>query len=400
MDVEVSGGNPSLSASGIATEAKQDAEAILIGAVGETAPASDTASSGINGRLQRIAQRITSLIALLPSSIGQKTKVGSLSVALASDQVVTVSDPDGSSQTVSLAVTTAGDYLQLNTNGASQLTFSMTGAFSGLVAVQGSADGTYFQGLPIYDFTAFSKQDYCGDNNLYSCSIGGFKVVRVKQITLVSGTPTMNVWLNSGVGPQMVMSPAAAGFYTTANLRDGGGNAVNFGQAAMAASLPVTIASNQSAVPSSQSGTWNVGTVTTVTNVVHVDDNSSSLTVDGTISNKTIGDATNTNALSSAASTALAASLVIKASAGRLYQLTGVNTKSSAQYIQVHNTTSLPADTAVPILLIYVPATSTFSIDFNTIGRYFATGITVCNSSTAATKTVGSADCWFNAEYL
>lgn len=34
----------------------------LIGAVNETAPASDTASSGLNGRLQRIAQRLTSLL--------------------------------------------------------------------------------------------------------------------------------------------------------------------------------------------------------------------------------------------------------------------------------------------------------------------------------------------------
>lgn len=34
----------------------------LVGAVNETAPATDTASSGLNGRLQRIAQRITALI--------------------------------------------------------------------------------------------------------------------------------------------------------------------------------------------------------------------------------------------------------------------------------------------------------------------------------------------------
>lgn len=56
------------------------------GSLTETAPATDTASSGLNGRLQRIAQRITSLIALFPTSIGQKTKAGSLSVVLASDQ--------------------------------------------------------------------------------------------------------------------------------------------------------------------------------------------------------------------------------------------------------------------------------------------------------------------------
>lgn len=45
------------------------APAAEIGIVTETAPASDTASSGVNGRLQRIAQRLTSLIALLPSAL-------------------------------------------------------------------------------------------------------------------------------------------------------------------------------------------------------------------------------------------------------------------------------------------------------------------------------------------
>lgn len=56
------------------------------GALTETAPATDTASSGLNGRLQRIAQRITSLITLLPTSLGQKTMANSLAVVVASDQ--------------------------------------------------------------------------------------------------------------------------------------------------------------------------------------------------------------------------------------------------------------------------------------------------------------------------
>jgi hypothetical protein len=56
-----------------------------VGSVTETAPATDTASSGLNGRLQRIAQRLTSLIALLPSSLGIKTAANSLSIAPASD---------------------------------------------------------------------------------------------------------------------------------------------------------------------------------------------------------------------------------------------------------------------------------------------------------------------------
>ncbi len=69
-----------------ATEATLAAAATLYGAVTETAPASDTASSGLNGRLQRIAQRLTSLIALLPANLGQKTSANSLAVTVASDQ--------------------------------------------------------------------------------------------------------------------------------------------------------------------------------------------------------------------------------------------------------------------------------------------------------------------------
>ena len=50
-----------------------------LGIVTETAPATDTASSGLNGRLQRIAQRITSLIALIPTAL---TSLGNFKVSL------------------------------------------------------------------------------------------------------------------------------------------------------------------------------------------------------------------------------------------------------------------------------------------------------------------------------
>jgi hypothetical protein len=50
------------------------------GIITETAPATDTASSGLNGRLQRMAQRITSLIAQIPATLGPKTPALSLSM--------------------------------------------------------------------------------------------------------------------------------------------------------------------------------------------------------------------------------------------------------------------------------------------------------------------------------
>ncbi len=62
--VPVSG---TVAVTGVATEATLDART---GALTETAPASDTASSGINGRLQRIAQRLSTMIGVLPTALG------------------------------------------------------------------------------------------------------------------------------------------------------------------------------------------------------------------------------------------------------------------------------------------------------------------------------------------
>jgi len=61
-----------------------------VGIVTETAPATDTASSGLNGRLQRIAQRLTSLIALLPTALGSAAAAASLAVTQSTEDVARV----------------------------------------------------------------------------------------------------------------------------------------------------------------------------------------------------------------------------------------------------------------------------------------------------------------------
>lgn len=91
------------------------------------------------------------------------------------------------------------------------------------------------------------------------------------------------------------------------------------------------------------------------------------------------------------------ASGIIKADAGILYQISGYNSKATAQFIQLFNTTAVPADTAVPVVVIKVAAESSFSISFAPYGKIFDTGICWSNSSTGPTKTIGSADVWINA---
>ena len=95
---------------------------------------------------------------------------------------------------------------------------------------------------------------------------------------------------------------------------------------------------------------------------------------------------------------AYVASQVAKASAGTLYRISGYNS-GGAQFLQVHNTASLPADAAIPILLLAIPAQTNFYFDFGLAGRSFSTGITICNSSTGPTKTIGAADLWLDTQY-
>ena len=105
------------------------------------------------------------------------------------------------------------------------------------------------------------------------------------------------------------------------------------------------------------------------------------------------------NYVRNATSTAYEASRVVSAGPAAVYGLTGYNSLASAQFIQIHDAASLPADTAVPVVTISVPASSNFSVDFGAYGRYCKNGIVVCNSTTGPTKTIGAANCWFDVQY-
>lgn len=105
------------------------------------------------------------------------------------------------------------------------------------------------------------------------------------------------------------------------------------------------------------------------------------------------------DALLNSTTTAAAASLLVSVDARRVFGLTGFNSSANGQYIQIHDADQLPADGAIPAVVVYANPLSPFSLDFGEFGRYFGTGVVVCNSSTMATKTIGSANCWFDVQF-
>lgn len=111
------------------------------------------------------------------------------------------------------------------------------------------------------------------------------------------------------------------------------------------------------------------------------------------------GGASGASATSNSSTTAYATNKVIKAAAGNLRRITGYNSLASAQFIQLHDSAALPADASVPVAIFSVPASANFTIDYGLEGRTFAAGIVVCNSTTGPTKTIGAANCWFDAQY-
>jgi hypothetical protein len=115
-----------------------------IGSLTEAAPATDTASSGLNGRLQRVAQRLTSLITLFPSALGQGTMATSFKVVLPSDQSAVPVSQASSVRRVSVAFNrpanmtpySAGDAIG-PVIGSSALTYDVLGTAGKTIRIEG-----------------------------------------------------------------------------------------------------------------------------------------------------------------------------------------------------------------------------------------------------------------------
>ena len=102
----------------------------------------------------------------------------------------------------------------------------------------------------------------------------------------------------------------------------------------------------------------------------------------------------------SASSLALQASFNATSGAARLFGFQVFSNKASSQFIQLFDTQTAPGAGAVPVAVFTVAATSNLPIAYPWPGRWFGRGIWLANSSTAATLTAGSADCYFDVQYF
>lgn len=114
-----------------------------------------------------------------------------------------------------------------------------------------------------------------------------------------------------------------------------------------------------------------------------------------------IGSTSGTATVSRANSSALESSRVVKASSGTLFTITSYNTSAGSRWLQFFDAAALPANGAVPLMTVEVPAGTTGSFDFGSKGLPFTSGLVAALSSTDDALTVAvAADGLFLATYV
>jgi len=352
LDINIKSGNPTsitvsgsvtanagtnLNTSALATEATLDART---GSLTETAPATDTASSGINGRLQRIAQRLTSLIALLPSAL---TGSGNLKVSLQesnASQAVTGTFWQATqpiSGTVTANIGTSGSLaLDATLTGGTQKAIARGGAKGATTAADltSTAEGTDHQALDVQIMHGGTAKDPTQIRALTAADV----------VALGAGTAEIGNVKNSGAfAVQATLAAETTKVIGTVNI---------------AASQTVGLAA----------GTNIIG-FTTPTPV-----------------------ATGGNSLSSLLVNAVTAKTLVKSNAGNLYGIHLYNPNTSAVFVQMFKASSTGAvtlGTTTPDFVWVIPPASVLDKDM-TIPVAFTTGLVYAVTTTATGSTAPS----------
>lgn len=157
------------------------------------------------------------------------------------------------------------------------------------------------------------------------------------------------------------------------------------GQGTMAQSLPVVLPSNQTV----GANVAQVGGTAVSVNGGNADAGTQRVVIassgNGTLSVTASPQNTTQNALNSAASTNATS---VKASAGNVYSIVAVNTNAAARYLKLYNKASAPTvGTDVPVMTIPLPPGEVVNVTAGAMGLRFSTGIAF-----ALTTGAGDAD--------
>ena len=192
--------------------------------------------------------------------------VGTMLMAVRKDTLAAITTTDNDN--IAIRATNKGEvYVKQSDN----LTVAGTGTF----LVQAAQSGTWNVGT----VTTVTNVVHVDDNAATLSVDDGASSLTVDYAITGSGVSTGAIRVELPTNGTGII--ATVGTVTSLTQMNGVAIAMNTGVRA-AGVQRVTIATDD-IVPASQSGTWNVGTLSTVTNVVHVDDNAGSLTVDGTV---------------------------------------------------------------------------------------------------------------------
>lgn len=145
-----------------------------IGSLTEAAPASDTASSGLNGRLQRIAQRLTSILAgtpILPVNIAPTwTNIGA-------------NNTDG--------------VASMDVSNYRSGSIDLSGTWSATVNVQFSNGSGNWYSVPLKNLNLRSSQAGATANGIYEFTIPSVSLMRIRTTAYTSGSVVANVLLST-----------------------------------------------------------------------------------------------------------------------------------------------------------------------------------------------------------
>jgi hypothetical protein len=245
----------------------------------------------------------------------------------------------------------------------------------------------------------------------------GMQGLRVKLSTQITGTGTVTpnyaLLPNSPADTVVALSPTAANFNTSSVIQVSSGTALTadqsntilktslyvkksanadtvlaLGSATSANSVPVVVASDQGAIPVSQSGTWTVQPGNTANTTAWLVQDVAGTSGGSTASHTMSAASTNANSL--------------KASAGMVYGLSISNANASARYFKLYNKASSPTvGTDTPILTLQVPGNGTV-IRAYPVGLVLGTGIAwACTGGIADSDTtaIGANDCSIDIDY-